>query len=644
MTWEWEQPDPNRAGAAGSLAGLFVGARIQNPGVLGHNPPDNRASLLAREAIQNSWDAAHERAKADARPVKMSLEFRFKEHVGKEKEMLIEALGLDELQSRVTSAGGWRKVGLATEDSLTRAIAKDEPLTMLEVHERHTTGMYGAWKFDESRMYLGLITVGYTEKADGSGGSFGYGKAGLLGASAPRNVFTYTCFRELQSDPGVTRRFLGMSYWKRHKVGDQSFTGFGRMGNGLRPWENDDADKYATQLGLEIREPSQEDDLGTSFLLLEPLVEPNDLLRAIERWWWPALIRSGDDFDVSVVDVDGSVHHPRPKSVAELRSFIEAFELAASGGQGGNENTRFHKFDSLALPNDGNLNVEVGALALVADPRPEGWTWIEDDEVDHNSLIALTRGPGMVIDYHRVMTVPRPAHVRGVFVADASEQGIDDLLRQTEPPAHNTLIEDPSALLDGTHPDAALCAQTVLSRIRLHVDRFRSALRPPAPDRGRYRLVELDRLFRKLFGDGDEPPPPPKGELREVSIQVPVERPIQAPDNPELIRCEAVLRFALTENVPKTTETARAEVTIQYRFVEDDRTGSAEESHCKLTFNSVPEGFALVPGRSDTYRGEVARQPVEFRVTSTSYDPDYVGRLIASAELLPEAASEHDNA
>ena len=72
--------------------------------------------------------------------------------------------------------------------------------------------MYGPFEGAKSKMYLALISLGYTAKAEGSGGSDGYGKAGLIRGSATRTVVAYTAFRERKDDPGVTRRLLGMTY------------------------------------------------------------------------------------------------------------------------------------------------------------------------------------------------------------------------------------------------------------------------------------------------------------------------------------------------------------------------------------------------------------------------------------------------
>ena len=104
-------------------------------------------------------------------------------------------------------------------------------------------------------------------KEEGSGGSYGYGKAGLIAGSAIRTVVAYTCFRERPDDPGVTRRLLGMTYWGQHEMGTDSFTGFARFGfysdGWVRPFENDEADMVAKSLGIKLRDPGDLDDLGT---------------------------------------------------------------------------------------------------------------------------------------------------------------------------------------------------------------------------------------------------------------------------------------------------------------------------------------------------------------------------------------------
>ena len=58
--WIWAIDDPLHDGIAGDIAKLFKAENFDTPGVLADNAPTNEAALFAREAIQNSWDAARE--------------------------------------------------------------------------------------------------------------------------------------------------------------------------------------------------------------------------------------------------------------------------------------------------------------------------------------------------------------------------------------------------------------------------------------------------------------------------------------------------------------------------------------------------------------------------------------------------------
>lgn len=58
--WLWEITDENRCGAASDLAKLFKNEGVRHPGVLAKDAPGPESSLMAREVIQNSWDAARE--------------------------------------------------------------------------------------------------------------------------------------------------------------------------------------------------------------------------------------------------------------------------------------------------------------------------------------------------------------------------------------------------------------------------------------------------------------------------------------------------------------------------------------------------------------------------------------------------------
>src|SRR5690606_37463761 len=119
----------------------------------------------------------------------------------------------------------------------------------------------------------------------------------------------YSRFDE-HPDDGVTARLLGCGYFRQFVIDDVSYDGRAIFGilkelDGGRPFyapaENDEAHALAGKLGFRERRAGQS---GTSILIVDPLIEPAELLEAIEKWWWPALVEQS--MDVAVTDYDGS--------------------------------------------------------------------------------------------------------------------------------------------------------------------------------------------------------------------------------------------------------------------------------------------------------------------------------------------------
>ena len=507
------------------------------------------------------------------------------------------------------------KLGLREQVCLDSLDDADQPLASLVITETGTTGMYGAWATGESRMYLALATLGYTPKP-GGGGSYGYGKAGLIRGSATHSVIAYSCFREGSAEPGVTRRLLGMTYWGQHSLDDQSYPGFARLGRhegeAVVPFENDEADEIAESLGLDPRDPTGGRDFGSTFLVVEPTVEPEDLRHAIERYWWPALEDPSISFGVSI-RTDGGVEHPRPKRDPVLRSFIKAYDLATipqdNPPQHGQRNI-LTKIDGLA----------VGTLGLVAEP--DDWSYPQQTEVEaahpveHRSLVALMRKPRMVVEYYVVGQAP--PFVRGAFVAD---DALDATLRQTEPKGHDAWQTQPD---DDGDPVAAERAKQVLNRIKSNAMTFRRSLKPPKPPQEQMRLPEFDRLMRQILrGNGGDLPPPPPGE-REVSIRLQTKRREAGPGR---LQATGVARFDLDEKF--NGDEAKVIVRLRYLLVEDGQAGDA----IPLTI-TAPYGFERFDG-SDRYSGTIHRgSPVQFEFESEPYEDLWSGRMVSEVELV----------
>ena len=635
-TWKWELTDPRRNGGAGDIAKLFKNEGIEAPGHLANGAPPERASLLAREVIQNSWDAASElqsKWKSEIDCPKFGIEFEFIEVAGEDSVPLKRAMNISWLvdQHGSVSTDEQRKLGLARPSFFDEINGAEAPLRLLKITESGTTGMYGAFEGAKSKMFLALISVGYTVKGSGSGGSYGYGKAGLIAGSSTRTVYAYSCFAPQEDDvvdgKPVTRRFLGMSYWGQHSNGSGSFTGFARFGDdegeGVIPLVNEAADEMAERLGITNRDPANSSDFGTTFLLVDPVVEPEDLCNAIERNWWAAM--EEDRFTPFVIQThaDGTSEKtvPRPRKNPAVASFVRAYEIATVP----QDNNVAHESGASLGKLPGALGAkEIGRIGMLAEL--DGWSFAQsesedtEESVEQTSLVALLRGPLMTVTYFKPKNTGRPPYVRGVFVADDE---IDDLLRQSEPKAHDAWVTKMNNLEDAVNEEAPKVASETLKAVSAFARKFQSKLTPPLPDIGDLRLDELADLFKGLMkGGGRINPPPPRPPLRDVSINVSASTEFH-PSEP-LIRVVGTAKLRLSENFTQGDQ-APANIRLLYRFVEDERVGEA----CPISL--LESDVSLDNNGQITVN--LGRESLSLKFETEYYDSNWSGRLDVSAEV-----------
>lgn len=625
--WYWEAIDIRRSAAAGDLAKIFRHGTVKRPGVLQIGAPSTDATLLARETIQNSWDAARAHRKELRDEGKSTppfeIDFRFDRLEGPQRDGFVSELGLRDHAARIgriePNGDTRRNLGLGPEDFLSDLENESEGgLTTLAITEQGTTGMYGPWTGTASKMWLALVSLGMTEKEFGAGGSFGYGKGGLIRGSRIRVVLAYTRFRERAEEPGVTRRFLGMTYWGLHTIDRVGHTGFAFLGNPRRdgeskyvmPWVDDEADDAAGRFGIE---PRGEGESGTTFLLVDSGIGADELVHAIERNWWPVLETSDEEFEATVIDEHGEEHVPRPRRDPVLKTFIRGFELATVTQDNDRPEEFVRAFNQVDV---GGEKFHLGTVGLVADE--EDWSYPRQNEIDHRSLVALVRGPRMVVEYWDAGQAP--PFVRGTFIADDE---VDDILRGTEPMAHDAWDES----LGGTDDEVgATVAKAIHSRIKSNVNRFRQSLKPPTPDQRELRLPDLERLMKGVFeGSGSSKPPPPPPPDRTVAISMSQE-PAVDPRNPQQIRLEARAQLHLTDIVTSPSEKVR--VRIRYLFIEDGSAGAS----CELAVRP-PTGFAVLDEETGWYIGDLRHEPATFEIVSVGYPPDWSGRLVVESDL-----------
>lgn len=626
--WNFGEPDGTGMLVTGDIGSLVRNKAYKNNGVLNFDPPTDGSVLLARELIQNSWDSAHERKKDDASAPPFLIRFEFTTVQGSEKGAFVAAAGMEELKERASKLGPDLRI-IQNRDVLEQVTDESEPLRILRVVEVGTNGMHGPTSRPlKCKLLLAMCSVGFSFKEGGLGGSYGQGKVGLIRGTGTRTVFAYTAFARTAKDEN-TRRLLGVTYWNEHTLGAVDYVGWARYEDGEDPYADEQADTLATALGMAIRSPNEAEEIGSTFLLIDPLVEPRDLKAAVERYWWPALVDDETEFTVEIQDYDGQIVRPEPRRDPTLEAFIQAYGLTQHKAVDG---PSYHKFlNAVTLSDARNTRVEPGQLALIADNSDDGWSNATDEDVEHCSLVAFIRSPKMVVKYAAYAQGSRP-YVRGVFRATPES---NQYLGATEPGLHDEWRTDP---VDDLPPEPFELSRVVLKRIAERVRKFRNDVREELPTLEKRSLALFDKLMRDLMGTGRgrtettvvEPEP------RDISVQ------FAKPGEPQiapggLVSFTASLKFApMPQRTDECPLSVRLEVT--YRLIEDGRLGTPWD----LVLKDPPPGFAI--DTSQTGRvlltGLLDESGVVFRVQSAPHDPDWMGQFDPAAELVKQGPGD----
>jgi hypothetical protein len=521
--WVWLERSPTGGADGSAYSKLF------------RNDPLSPARLLVREILQNSWDAAVRRESDEQ--VSFRFRFRFASYVGVEKKKLLESIDFDGIRRHRDLLDAERDI--PDVESVRRMSDPDVPLKVLYLEDYGATGMDGDPETNtEKRLYKALYLIGGTgDPIPGRtrGGSFGFGKSAFISASRIRTAVVHTRFAPSEDDR-ATQRLVGFTWWGAHSGEGRRFEGRAMLG--LRsntppsravPLDDDAASKLAARLGMPSRDGTVQQ-RGSTIMLLDPIVAVQDVVTAVEDYWWPAL--EEDYFDVTIVTEDGEELSPRPRLRKDLQPFLKAYGIAtrlAEPNQAKGERRPSDKWR--AARNTGGIRL--GELALVLDrvsvlaPVENGARDTEDGgDVLQTALfdpsqavVALMRGPRMVIEYRPYSTrLP----VRGVYVASDE---IDSDLRSVEPPTHNTWATAASADAD---PLSRSIAEALLQRIRGAVRDLAKEHAPP-PENGPVFLDRLARLLGPLFRSAGVPGVPPKphgplGPRTRITVAAPDQR------------------------------------------------------------------------------------------------------------------------
>jgi len=593
--------------------------------------PSSYAEIFSREYIQNSWDSIQAAQTENGKKrTSDGINFSFHELTGDDLTKFLHATGLNEFSERFASFSEKQVKDSRLQQSELVKASKPKALRILVCSEVGGDGMFGHWKtggsseISGSRLRYALIQTASEKASSGSGGSWGHGKKAIAIASKCRSVLVYTCSREHathEDRAGVTRRFLGVTYWRRHTSGKSEHVGLGVLGeftdsnkknwNSFEPLTNNEADSLVTALGLAstpVRNPDSLSERGTTYIIIEPSFEPEDLLEAVERNWWPIL--DSQKLSISISGYNGDALLIDPSSRKELEPFLKAFHVA---------NGLETSFDRQPIK---IAEVSVGNLAVIVDVSENGWSY-KTDVPDNTSIIALVRND-MVIAYQAspAKRVGKPPFARGVLNvereinADASE-----LLKLAEPHLHNMWRTAPNDM--STPEDSAELANKTLSKIHEEVLRVRKLNMRPE----RQSDLHFD-VFAEVFAGSQVVVSPPKTETkklepRDFRIHGVSRALLDANvDDKTQIRIRAKTEISLSDAVPANIKTLPTKVSLQWRVMEEGSSGGVVDEHLADHFSVTwPAGFKEVsPGIAI---GELGRTPVSFGWDSGFFPDDW---------------------
>ncbi len=635
----------------GDFSKFLRGMTVNRPTLLESDEVAPVADIFVRELIQNSWDSADDQRKFlkkevdTSEIVPFSIDFIFESLKGVEKKQLIDGGKLNELVTQLKAIDtesldqNGERFFNGVQNSLAGVSNGQTPLQTLKIVESGTGGMHGQWGTSKSRLFAAMLSVGNNQGSDSAGGSFGYGKAGLIQASGPSIVFAYTAVdpRRLTDDDETSRMLLGVAYWDQYKSEEGiDFAGWATIGldkSGAtnEVASNEVADQLAQSLGIEVRDPKNPKEIGTTFLILSPNINAESVKNAAEIWWWEPLINSKKQFSINISDEKGLHLNPDPETNEGLSAFLKAYKnvneddpqiLTKSLG----------KFLKTSKDNHLGTSIEMGELHLIVDTEPGGWSFPEKELEGEASLIALMRKPGMVVEYDERST-GKP-YVRGCFISSAGVA--NDLLRQTEPQLHQKWERRPSPDIDKSATGFAKFLHTKFGR---ELSTFRSQFIQ--------RRVTTTRIRHKLFdqlcgGNPDEDrartrkkkPVTPR-EVREISIQTIHTSPKVVSETDRTISGIGKFHF---EPMPKVMELApfEIEITLGYFFI-DDKGLYDRKDPVPVNIDKVPYGFTKTQrdGKA-VLRGILSSEGMDIAIKTDPHSANFTGKFIPTAEMLFE--------
>ena len=502
--WNWEDLTHGRAAGKTAADGL-------DDGELG------RPDILAREITQNAIDASDyfkHRGFKDHAP---RLIYRYREFAGPSKKSLVELLGLDQIRAHAPFIKSRQGDVLENLEVLQDLEDFKKPIRVLIAEDYGAHGLYG----DKWKIALRGAGISHHDEGHQSGGTFGFGKGAFHLGSSLSMVVAYSRFPFDAENPDPYNwqaRVGAYLYQNSHNDPETGkiLTGFAEAGRTAQdtfsqvtePFEGEVAIELAPRLGLEREIIEGVNAFGTSFMMIDPVVEPEDLRKSIEKSWWPALIDG--DIAIDVIDTDGSSLPPRPRSRDDLKPFVEAWSWFKGVGEPSGDYQRLKKLNRKTIQGEA---LQMGQVALWADPE-EAFSFSDEDE-ERASEVALIRQRKMVVNYQKY-SKGRPPYVQGILFTDPD---IEDYVKGAEPKLHDYWWQNTRDVKPHFSEDYKSVIQGLATATYNNVREFRSDLNPRI-DQDSIRLEKLSRLLGNMLkfsskgGAGD----PVRGNYEPFSI------------------------------------------------------------------------------------------------------------------------------
>jgi hypothetical protein len=419
-------------------------------------------AVIARESGQNALDAGQ----GINTPTKLVFHKLFLD--SNKKDEFLELFQFRKmLEPRISEFNkSSRNTGLVKE---LETFLSNKPVSALLIRDYNTCGLGGDWQAYDVEDHFGRLVcaLNLDDKSDADssrGGSFGLGKTAYAKSSAINTVIYHSVFKETTSSMGANRRLMANGIYPKHQLKDKTYGGFAyfgeKDGDEVKPLTNDVARQFWGQIGDILGQDLSRSDseTGTDVLILMDAVDIELIKRAIEEYYFPALIEG--KLHVEFKDETGQVEVPQPMSRNDLDQFIRLYKQTMSGTQRKDETIEvgsFNKFDKHKL----------GRYAFQTAESDEA-------ESERKNCVAITRGTGMILNYVK-MGSDRYEPAVGVYLAD---EDVVPFLNISENAAHSEWSENSRRLHQQYPFSGPEIVKAVNSRIKSKFSTFQKSLQP----------------------------------------------------------------------------------------------------------------------------------------------------------------------